>query len=167
MGLRESINNNKGIGVTVGVCLIAVAVVAIVWPSTGGSAGRGGAGKAFYTVDDGTTWFIDDANKVVPFDHHGKQAVACYVYRCGESGQPWVSHLMRYTPDGKKLREQEQAPESAEFMSTTAGQMNVEVKKPKDPGEWISVTDPRAAAIQELKCPDGSKQNMIALDPNQ
>lgn len=167
MGLRESINNHRGIGVTVGVCLIAIALIAIVWPSIGGSAGRG-AGKAFYTVDDGATWFADDATKLAPFDYKGKQAVACYVYKCGESGPSWVSHLMRYTPEGKRQREQQRTSDDGALMVAQAlVQSNIEVKEAKGTGEWVSVNDPRAARIQEVRCPDGSKENIIPLDPNE
>jgi hypothetical protein len=167
MGLRESINNHRGLGVAAAVGLIAIAAVAIIWPSISDSASRGGH-KAFYTVDDGATWFVDDANQIAPFDHKGKQAVACYLYKCGESGQPWVSHLMRYTPEGKRQREQQRADRNVDMIgSQSAIKGDMEVKEAKGGQEWVSITDPRAAAIQELKCPDGSKENMIPLNPNE
>lgn len=167
MGLRESINNRRGLGLGIGIGLIALAVLGILWPSIGGSASRGGE-KAFYTVDDGATWFVEDADKLPPFDYQGKEAVACYVYKCGEAGQPWVSHLMRFTPEGKKQREQQLAGQNTDLVgSQSMVRLGIEVKEAKSADqEWVSISDLRAAAIQELKCPDGSTENMIPLDPN-
>lgn len=128
-----------------------------------------GGGNAFYTVDDGATWFVDDANKLPPFDHEGKPAVACYVYKCGNAGQPWVSHLMRYTAAGKMQREQQRTDPNAEFnMSMSNVGTNLEVKEANSGDqEWVSINDPRAAGIQELKCADGSRDNITPLDPNE
>jgi hypothetical protein len=36
--------------------------------------------KACYTDDDGKTWFVDSAYKVVPFDHDGNQAFRALVF---------------------------------------------------------------------------------------
>jgi hypothetical protein len=52
--------------------------------------------KAFYSDDDGQTWFVDDAMKPVPFDHNGKQAFRVKVFRCS-GGQPFVGYLERYS----------------------------------------------------------------------
>src|SRR5688572_29694078 len=38
--------------------------------------------KAWYTTNDGKTWFKDSNRKVPPFDYGGKQAVLAKVYEC-------------------------------------------------------------------------------------
>src|SRR5213083_2596184 len=56
--------------------------------------------RAFFTVDDGKTWFIDEATQLAPFQRDGKEAVRAYVIEC--NGKRFVNHLERYTPEGKQ-----------------------------------------------------------------
>ena len=89
MGIRETLNKNPGIttGATAGIILLAVGF--IIYQLSGGGT-PSVATKAYFTIDDGKTWFSDDINKVPPFDKDGKQAVKAYVYEC-PGGKPFVS----------------------------------------------------------------------------
>src|SRR6516225_9036515 len=60
--------------------------------------------RAFFTVDDGNTWFANDAAKIPPFDKDGKQAVRAFVYRCAD-GTTFVNHVQRYKPEAKRVLE--------------------------------------------------------------
>lgn len=181
MGIRESLNQNRTAGLAVTVGTIALAAVALLWFSGNGSAAGKGMGQAFYTVDDGATWFTEDAGKIPPFDHKGQQAVLCYVYKCGPDGKPWVSHLMRYTSEGKKQREERRSGGAGgagagggagggpvDLIGTeNFMRANIEVKEAKTGDkDWVRISDPRAAGIQELKCPDGSAGEIMPVDPN-
>ena len=85
MGVRDWLNNNPKVvtGATIGVVLL---VALLIFAKAGGGLGGSPAAvkdMAFFTDDDGATWFADDAKKIPPFDHNGKQAVRARVYRSG------------------------------------------------------------------------------------
>jgi len=151
--------------VKIAIAMIAVAAAFIIWNGASGrTASSAGGEKAFFTDDDGKTWFKDDVKKLPPFERNGKQAVRCFVYRCGESGRPWVSHLMRYTAQGKKQVESKTNDPGG--LSERAVVL-IEVKEAGTGNKgWIDANDPRAAAIQQLTCPDGTRGSIIAVDAN-
>lgn len=112
MGLRETLNAKPAIttGATVG--LIVIAIVVIVWqilPSRDGGAGAGGVRKAYYSDDDGKTWFEDDLYKVTPFkSKNGKDAVRAHVFKIGDN-KPFVQFLERFKPEVKEKLEKQVA----------------------------------------------------------
>jgi hypothetical protein len=50
-------------------------------------------GRAFYTTDEGQTWFADVLYRATPFDHEGKPAYGAIVVEC--DGKPYVALLTR------------------------------------------------------------------------
>jgi hypothetical protein len=108
MSIREKINRNPRTSAAVsgGVVLIAVAV--IVWLQLPPQIDRpemDSPPKAFFTVDDGKTYFPDALTKVPPFTTaDGKTAYRVQVAQCG-TGKPFVSHLEKYSADDKKKLE--------------------------------------------------------------
>ena len=85
--------------------VIVLTLVYIVYSLRGESGGAGSAvAKAFFSDDDGQTYFTDAADKIPPFDHKGKQAVTAYVFRCN-GGKPFVGYLEMYDPQTKKVME--------------------------------------------------------------
>jgi len=166
MGVRETLNENKAVKITV-VSVIVIVIGFFLFRSTVGE--RTGTPKAFFTDDDGATWFADEITKLPPFDHNGKRAVMCFVYKTGPNGKPWVSHLQRYTAEGIKQRTQQMNDKNFNPMGFEAMQRTtVEVKEAKtgDKG-WVSISDPAAAKIQELKSPDGGTGEILPVDPNE
>ena len=169
MGIRETLNSKRPL-ITV-VVLVGLILVTVGWMflQSADLGSRLSTPQAFYTVDDGATWFKEDADKITPYDYKGKQAVMCFVYKCGDKGQPWVSHLMRFTAEGKRQREEQIKNKGINTVgSDSLLRPPLEVKEAKsgDSG-WISINDPRAAAIQKLQCPDGSMNDIKPLDPNE
>ena len=104
VGIRESLNKNPSIttGVTIGI--IVIALLAIVWQMWSSRPNINNI-KSFYTVDDGKTWFEDQATKNPPFDYKGSPAYRAYVFKCGDSGKPFVAYMERFTPDALKKLE--------------------------------------------------------------
>lgn len=167
MGIRETLNQNPGIttGVTAGI--IVLALVVIVW-QLAGSGGPSIPTKAYYTVDDGATWFADDINKIPPFDHNGKPAYRVHLFRCG-GGDPFVTHLERYTPAAQKRLEQARAagPEADPSVYEEVAMSGIEVKKPGtgDKG-WVRQSNYEAASeIMSPICPDGTTNEIEPVYP--
>jgi hypothetical protein len=167
MGIRHAMQNTRGAALAVAFTLLACASLGVVLHGrTQGPSGDPDNQRAWYTIDDGKTWFADHASRVPPFDHQGKPAVRCYVYTCGD-GKPWVSHLMRYTPEGAKHRATPQPLQGFDPASLAKLQSTVEVKPPGtgDKG-WLKLNDPKAAAFQTPKCPHGTDHNITPVEPS-
>jgi hypothetical protein len=152
VGIRETLNDNPRITTAVTIAVIVVVLAFILWPSSGpGGGGSAAPGKLFFTDDDGKTWFPDDASKLPPFDHNGKQAVEAVVYRC--DGKTFVNHMKRYTPQGKKMMEQRQGnqlPPDPSVLDVVQSS-GMEVKAP-GAGAWVKMSDPKASAILQPHC---------------
>lgn len=102
MFIRELISKNKRLYGVFSVVLVVVAGAAIVRQVANirNDGPRPMNTKAFFTNDDGQTWFAEDAAKPTPFDHQGKPAVKVYVWRCG-GGKPFITYMERINPTSK------------------------------------------------------------------
>jgi hypothetical protein len=156
MGIREALNRNPKAAVIIfGVALLALLGVAIVQfkgRSGGGSSGTGSP-QAWYTEDDGKTWFADDAGRLSPFDHNGKQAYRCYVWTCDGGKTQFVSHLERLKPERLKEHQAAAANKSVDFILPD---MDMLVKPPLtgDRG-WVGFSTPAGQAIRTPRPPPG------------
>lgn len=168
MGIRQTINDHPAISGSIAgaVCLLVVAL--LFWENSGHRTTplTQYANKAFYSDDDGQTWFIDDVSKLPPFDHNGKPACRAMLFRCG-TGKPFVGYLAKYSDAELK----EIATLTASLQQRTPGatpafggepDFPMDVKKPGDT-HWIpgtAATNPQqAAAYQHVVvpvCPDGN-----------
>jgi hypothetical protein len=138
----------------------------------GHSSIAGPPSQFYFTVDDGKTWFADDAAKVPPFDKDGQQAVRAHVYR-SSGGTKFVAYLERFKPDGQRAVEASAnlAPSASGMPGEMTGLQGAyvggrEVKRPGDKA-WVSMTNLQAATqVMIVQCPDGSSgENAIPLDP--
>lgn len=85
--------NKNALKVGIGAILIGISV-AFMMMTLRQSSSEGYAAKAFFSVDDGTTWFADDASKPSGFIKDGKPAYSVNVYVKG-SGKPFVGFLRK------------------------------------------------------------------------
>jgi hypothetical protein len=151
----------RAVALAVGLLVIGVFLIGSQMRSAGTPVSHS---KAFFTIDDGRTWFPDDATKLPPFDKDGKQAVRAYVFQCA-SGKPFVNHLERFKPEAKRTLEDagkadpnpkaSGPPKNLPALQSayTGGR---EVKRPGD-AKWIGTANFRdAAQVMAVKCPDGS-----------
>lgn len=116
--------------------------------------------KAFYSDDDGSTYFVDDITKLYPFDHDGRQAYRAYVFR-SDSGKPFIGYIERITDNAmQRLNELKSQPSTPEII-TQIGDVEAagrEIKKPGD-SKWYRInSNGYIAIIQGVTAPDGSKQ---------
>jgi hypothetical protein len=157
MALRDAINQHPR-AVAVAAVVLVVLMVGIgvaqhrggteAAPSASGSAGA----QAFFTSDDGKTWFPLPENRLSPTKTaDGKTAVKCYVWSCDGGKTKFVSHLERL-----RALERKDYPEQAEVAARDIPPGVMEVKVPLT-GEqgWLSEGVPQARAMMTPKCPNG------------
>ena len=158
MGIRETLNKNQKVtGIIAGVfVVIAVAVMVMSARSTQSPTLR----QAFYTIDDGQTFFTDSISLIPPFEKDGKEAVRAHVYRCGDEQK--VSYLERFTPDAKaeleSLRREGGVPDSAVEQRIYEG--GLQAKRPGEPN-WMSHGEFLRRGGMNVLCPDGTPAQLV------
>jgi hypothetical protein len=163
MFIRKKLADDKKMGVAVAIALLAIAALALAfqfWPQR-----KPNLAMAYYSDDDGQSWFKDSAFRVAPFDHDGKTAVMAEVYTYDNGGKQFCAYLAKYTDDFKKRLENAiadaqakgQPPGSVSLYNQrdflNSGTM---VKLPGSKNSWVPFNDPRAAPIFSIHSPDGS-----------
>ena len=90
-------------GVGVAAALLIVGALIVGFQLLGGRESGAGpvARTAFYTDDNGKSFFKDDINKLSPFDRGGKQAYRCSVFQ-DAAGKQFVGLIFRHTDSGRK-----------------------------------------------------------------
>lgn len=154
MPVREALNKNKGVALAATGALLCIAVAAIAWEFHGG--GPQEVTKVFYTVDDGKTWFADDANKLSPFDYNGQQAYHVDVFR-GSDGKEFAGVIERYTDEAKTkliqiraLPPEQQNPQEVQAVVGSG----LEVKRPVDT-KWYLMNSSEGASIMSVRSSQG------------
>jgi hypothetical protein len=167
LSIREKLQKNPSLVAGFAGVVIIAAVVSIVMQARSSS---GGGSQAFYSADDGQTYFADSKLLVVPFDKGGKQVVRAHVFRCG--GKPVVGYLERYTPAALKVMEDVRQAKAEKRPPKDIGALmnlssaGIEVKKPGAGNPWIRGTEPaKVGEIRVFKCP-GEKAGAIEIDPS-
>lgn len=166
MSLRQKINGNPAV-----IAAFAVVLIGITgWFSFKSIRGSGAPyipTQAYFSSDDGKTWFADDKKKAPPFKAaDGKDAVQAVVVSCKGGKDPFVMYLWRYTADAKsKLDEAAASGDPAKLgAAETAVSMSREMKKPGQ-SEWIRMTDfKNSPSVMAMVCPPG-EEDLVILDP--
>ncbi len=142
-----------GIGLLVILC-ITVTVMSLKQPKFTGSR------QAWFSVNDGQTYFPETDRQVVPFDYDGRQAVRAHVYRCG-SGKPFVGFLHKFSEAArKKLEEFRSNPANNNRRPPPELMSQLLVKKPG--GEWVPERDRiKAGEIKNVRGPKGEDATEI------
>jgi hypothetical protein len=163
MNVRETLTEKPFLAIALASVLLLAGVALFVFQLRGSGAPTTGERSAFFSVDDGKTWFSDDARKVPPFDKAGKQAVLAHVYRAPD-GTKFVNHLERFKPESKQAIEaaNRATPQSSGRADRSAAQSAYiggrEVKRPGD-ANWVNAANFREAAqVTSIKCPNGGTQ---------
>lgn len=157
MGLRETINQNPVVTSAVVGAITLVALYMVGRNACGGGPATlpAGTAKAFYTVDEGKTRFVDDANKIPPFDKDGKMAYRAVVFKCAD-GKEFVNHLERY-PEARRADIEKAGGPNASML----GMMAREIKRPGEKA-WVTMQEPaKFAKVTATKCKDGSAATLV------
>lgn len=166
MGIRETLNRNPAITTGGTLVIIIAALVVIGWQTMSGGPPKPPT-KAWFTTDDGKTWFSDDIQKIAPFSKDGKDAVKIYLFSCKGGKDPFPVYLERCTPEVAKKLAEARTKNTPEAEASIAMMMEggVEVKRPGDT-QWIKNTDyQKFAEVTTIKCPDGNTQDLVPVMP--
>lgn len=153
----------------IAVCVGAVVVLGalLIWHCQSGGPPPVLAGDAFFSGDDGKTFFIDSSERIPPFQHKGTDAVGARVFVGAPGGKPFVGYLERFSPAGQARAEELQAERAAGKGQPGADPVlmaNMELKRPGE-AEWIKASDPRAVAIRKVMSPDDPKRPAMPMSP--
>jgi hypothetical protein len=149
MGIRERINDNRGL--TIGVICVVIAIgvgMIVVQVLANRKAYPTKLPDAYYSIDDGQTFFAENSENIAPFEYKGKTAVRAYVFACSD-GKQFVGYLERYTPEARRaiVVEKKSGP-----------QLQIYGRELKKPGAatWTKSGDfAGIAKVTDLHCPDG------------
>jgi hypothetical protein len=159
-GLRESLNKHKGVAVATAV-VVVVAAGLLAWRSTTvpEAAGSAAAVQAFYSADDGNSFFAAPADLIPPFEWEGKTACRAAVFTCDGGKTKFVGYLERYPPGAKKQLDAAQQALKAGAKGAGPSPMaasSVEVKKPGAPNKWVPRHSREAAGVLNVTPPAGA-----------
>jgi hypothetical protein len=157
MGFSEWCNEHRRTAVGVGVVCVVAAIGSIVWQVMGQRHGIvTKLPDAYFSVDDGKTFFVAGGENYPPFDYQGQTANSAYVFECG--GNKFVGYLERYKPDAHKELMENKATSGTAIYGR-------ELKKPGS-STWVSSGDFKAAAmVADVHCPDGSNNAPVPVEP--
>jgi hypothetical protein len=166
MTVRETLNRRPwATGAFFASAVVLLAMIGL--HACGGPPKRAaGPGKAFFTVDDGKTWFADDATKLPPFDHEGKTAYRAQVFRCG-TGEAFVGFMESYSSENQKQLQAAVDSHSPDLVDLES-ELHAMVKKPGD-ARWVTFSPGADAEYRKVllaTCPDGSGNPAERVDPN-
>jgi hypothetical protein len=74
MNVRQFVNQHPRVMAVLVVVFLGMCGW-VLWGQASASAGLKPAKSAYFTTDEGKTWFADDIGKLPPFDKDGKEAV--------------------------------------------------------------------------------------------
>jgi len=156
MGIRETINRNPRIALSVITAIVVVAVGYVVMQVL--ASRRAFPSKSpedYFTTDDGKTFFAASRDNLPPFDFEGKQAVHAYVFECPGTGKRFVGYLERYSAEARKKWIETK-------LADPGIQMNGrELKRPGDT-TWVKSSDSKAVEkVMDVRCPDGKPAELV------
>ncbi|MGN6726517.1 MAG: hypothetical protein ACTHLZ_11405 [Tepidisphaeraceae bacterium] len=163
MNIRETLNKHSK-AATIVMALFVVGMAAVIYWQANGPSGPTITAKAWYTDDDGKTWFADNIYKPTPFDHNGKPAVWAAVFKCQD--KTFVPFVTRLSPTFLKEAQALEAKNDPDYgvKFEALQRQGTEIRKVGDT-KWVSADSSTGQALvaQGMKCPDGS--TMVPIMP--
>lgn len=152
MGLSEKFESASMASKVAVLGGLFVLAAAILWWEVGSTDAASnissGPALAYYTVDDGVTWFKDKADLVPPFNSKGKTASQVVLFTAEGGKTQFAGYLQRFDAATKKRLDA-----GAKMPRTISG---VEVKKPGAGGTWTARNSKAGMDIVNVKSPTGS-----------
>jgi hypothetical protein len=153
------------------VVAIAVGAVWLLWSSGSQSGERVLQTRMYYTVDEGNTWFVEDAEHIPPFDYNGKTALRVRLFQ-GKDGKPFAGYLERYTAEAaKRLAAAKRGDAAAAGIQPGRPMLSLveelaisgtEIKKPGPNNPWVRRADLDAArSVLDVRNADGQPAEAV------
>ncbi len=159
MGIRETINKNPQLAMGVGGGVLLLGLLMLIWQLLPTRAPVARPGLAYFTVDDGQSYFPAEGWNIPPFKDpkSGKEAVRAHVYQCGENGAPFVAWMERYKPEAKTAMDRfyQDSSNRSKFPPEFSQDSAREYKLKKPNGQWKPWSNEMFTATQ-ISCRDGS-----------
>jgi hypothetical protein len=167
MGVVESINKNKTWSIGFGLAMVAAAGILLAVELK--PPKQFSQKEAYFSDDDGSSWYLDDINNIPPYDHNAKQGVRAVIYSYDNGSKQFCGYLMRFGLAVKKRLDSAVVAAATQNPPVKAAQIAygidfaqlAEVKSPGSKSVWFSMTDPRAAAVLNIRSPDGSTLDSV------
>ena len=169
MDIRRTLQGKPVAGIGAAVFMVLIAGVLLArqfWPEK-----KANVTQAFWSDDDGKTWYSDSAYLVPPIDHNGKPAVFAVIYNYDGGSKQFCAYLEKYSPESKKhleasiaeaVNDGKKPSAAALFQDHTFMQNAVMVKSPGAPeSTWIYQTDPSVLNVISVRSPDGSAIDQV------
>ncbi len=161
MNLRELVQKNPAVMMVLAAAAIGISVFFVIRQASGVGASSGL--KAYFSADDGKTWFKDELARPFPFDHDGQPAYRAQIFRCG--GTTFCGCL-ESLPDKEREGIEALPPNwQARYAAIQAAADAFLVKKPGD-AKWVQKGRPQYEQIRKPACPDGSGGQPELVNPN-
>ena len=149
MSIRDQINKNP-LPWLIGLAVVVGAVLLFVFLPGDQSGTSGYRPAAFFSDDDGQSYFIDRPDEVPPYEREGKEVVSAVIARDKTTNEEFVLYLAKYDP---AVRSEATAFQDAGAAGPAPPML---IKRPGDE-EWVVNQDPsRAAEIQAITTPPAS-----------
>jgi hypothetical protein len=160
MTLRESIQKHSKT-VTIAT-LAALAVCSFCAMRQASSVGASPTTKAYFSDDDGKTWFDDDALRSFPFDHNARPAYRAHIFRCG--AVTFCGYLECMPDDMRRGIDALPQNWQARAAAVQSASDQIMVKKPGGM-KWAQPGQKEYDGIVDPACPDGSNQKPTPIQP--
>jgi hypothetical protein len=163
MAVRDMLKTKPYAGMIAAVALLGVSgylTLAFIRDYT-----SSGPGTAYFSDDDGKTFFSGDIMELPPFERGGKTVVRAHVFEC--SGVRVVGYLSRYTTEAlaafeeaKKFKGTNKPPPNLDVIMN-AGTRGTQVKRPGE-AKWTGwENQEQVARLRGFLCPDGSSPQEV------
>jgi hypothetical protein len=111
VALREKLNQQNPVVIASSVGALIVVIILLIFFTMRGEGGklngpRYRPDKDFFSDDEGHTFFIDDSNKIPPFQHNGRPAYRAVVF-LDSNDKKFVGYLESYDQATKEKMESE------------------------------------------------------------
>ena len=124
---------------------------------------------AYFSDDDGKTWYADNRDNIPPYDHNGKQAVRAIVFSYANGSKQFCGYLLRYSPAVRKSIMDAVAAGAAHPPALSpyaiAYGMNFvttsEVKAAGSSEPWVPSTSDKGRTVMSVKSPDSSELDSV------
>ena len=158
-----SLKENKYVPYATGIGLLGLAAVIVAfnsWPEK-----KFSQDLAYFSDDNGKTWYTDSIDLIPPYQHNGKEADGAVIYSYAGGSKQFCGYLFRFPEKIKQQIENAAAPGSGKTPHGIAYGTEIggsrEVESPGSTGHWAAMGTPAAGTITKITAPDGSDLDSV------